>query len=163
MILTGGEWCLMPGSAAAHPMVSSAAGAGHAAGGGHAAGERSAVVASGHDPHDVHGARVAHHPDGAPSPGAPSQGDPAHGDPGHGDPAHGDRAPVPDRTSPPGAPTHHADGGGCESQAACSIAITPASWQVVRGGEGPLVRPTIDSSERPASLVLAPELPPPRA
>ena len=25
MILTGGQWCLMPGSASAHPVVSSAA------------------------------------------------------------------------------------------------------------------------------------------
>lgn len=31
MILTGGQWCLMPGSAPAHPVVSSASMVGHAA------------------------------------------------------------------------------------------------------------------------------------
>jgi hypothetical protein len=121
MILTGGEWCLMPGSATAHPMVSSAAGAGHAAGEGH---EGVGHAARGHAPIET---------------------------------------PAPDRPSGPDGPAHHGEGGGCESQAACSIAITPAAVQAARTSDRPVVRPTIDSSERPPSLVLAPELPPPRA
>jgi hypothetical protein len=128
MILTGGEWCLMPGSATAHPMVSSAAGAGHSAGGQHDT-----------RLHDV---------------GAPDES--------HAGALDG-RATAPDGTMPPGAPAHHGDGGGCESQAACSVAITPASWHVARGSGLPIVAPTIESSERPATLVYAPEIPPPRA
>jgi hypothetical protein len=141
MILTGGEWCLMPGSATAHPMVSSAAGAGHAAGEGH---EGVGHAASGH-------AASEHAASG-------------HATSGHATSEHAPiETPAPDRPSAPDGPAHHGEGGGCESQAACSIAITPAAVQAARTSDRPVVRPTIDSSERPPSLVLAPELPPPRA
>jgi hypothetical protein len=136
MILTGGEWCLMPGSATAHPMVSSAAGAAHA----------------------VPDARVE------PGAHAPQAQDIQH----TGHTRHGPHAPSTEgaRESAPGAPSapaHHTDGAGCESQAACSIAIPPATRLIARGGSPPHVLPTIESSARPRSHGVAPELPPPRA
>lgn len=58
MILTGGQWCLMPGNASAHPVVSSAVRLGHAAVEGAHAAERGAhAPAASHD----HGAAAATH------------------------------------------------------------------------------------------------------
>lgn len=115
MILTGGQWCLMPGTATAHAVVSSAATVGHAAGA-----------------HAMEHARAAaseeHHPSG------PSQS---------GEPTHGPR--------------------GCESQAACSVAIAPAPLVVIGAEAQVAAQPPRLHVVRLASLVAAPELPPPRA
>lgn len=115
MILTGGQWCLMPGTATAHAVVSSAATVGHAAGA-HAM-EHAPAAAS-----------EEHHPSG------PSQS---------GEPTHGPR--------------------GCESQAACSVAIAPAPLVVIGAEAQVAAQPPRLHVVRLASLVAAPELPPPRA
>jgi hypothetical protein len=63
MILTGGQWCLMP-QGVAHPVVSSASGVGHAGDGGHVATGGHAVHAAAVQPvaHDAHGAGDARSP-----------------------------------------------------------------------------------------------------
>ncbi len=54
MILTGGQWCLMPEGGAPHPVVSSAAGMGHASAAGHD--ERGTHAPAGeHSQHSQHG------------------------------------------------------------------------------------------------------------
>lgn len=61
-------------------------------------------------------------------------------------------------------PAHHGESGrACESQAACSVAIAPAALQLTGEAEPAPWRPAGPPSTRPASLALAPELPPPRA
>ncbi|MFP5354962.1 MAG: hypothetical protein ACLGIK_07360 [Gemmatimonadota bacterium] len=110
MILTGGQWCLMPGSASAHSVVASAAGVGHAS----APEVRAATHAVAAAPH------------------------------------------LP--------PAHHGDSGRpCESQTACSVAVAPATLQLTEAAALAPWQPAGPPPTRPASLVLAPELPPPRA
>lgn len=115
MILTGGQWCLMPGTATAHAVVSSAATVGHAALG-HSMEHASAAASEDHH---------------------------ASGSSQSGQPAHGPR--------------------GCESQAACSVAIAPAPQDVIGSESQVVVQPPRLHVDRLASLVAAPELPPPRA
>ncbi len=125
MILTGGQWCLMAGSATAHPVVSSAPVGGHAA---------SSHAASAHDRSVAHG----------------EQGEPvAHGEHGEHD------------ASQPKSQEHGS--GGCESQAACSVAIAPAPRLASVPERQRPVRPARQPGAQLASLSLAPELPPPRA
>lgn len=115
MILTGGQWCLMPGSATAHAVVSSASTVGHAA--------------LGHSmEHASTAASDDHH-----APGSSRSGPPTHGP------------------------------RGCESQAACSVAIAPAPLVVISAVSQVVVQPPRLPVDRLASLVAAPELPPPRA
>lgn len=122
MILTGGQWCLMAGSATAHPVVSSAPAAGHAA---------SSHSASAHDR-------------------SVAQGEPvAHGEHGEHD------------ASQPKSQEHGS--GGCESQAACSVAIDAAPRVASVPERQRPVRPARQPGAQLASLSLAPELPPPRA
>jgi hypothetical protein len=126
MILTGGQWCLMPGAVSAHVVVSSAGGAGHA--------ER--------DAHAAHSTALS-----------PSQhaGDVAH-----------DRAQGDSHHHAPAEQQDHASRG-CESQAACSVAIAPAEVPVATASVASRGEPTVLRPEHPASRSLAPELPPPRA
>lgn len=125
MILTGGQWCLMAGSATAHPVVSSAPVGGHAA---------SSHAASAHDRSVAHG----------------EQGEPvAHGEHGEHD------------ASQPKSQEHGS--GGCESQAACSVAIDAAPRVASVPERQRPVRPARQPGAQLASLSLAPELPPPRA
>lgn len=131
MILTGGQWCLMPGSASAHPVVSSAARVGHAAA---------------PDAHAVHAGVTRS------APHAPSHARQALAA------AHDGSA---DSHLPP---AHHGDSGRpCESQTACSVAIAPATLQLADAAALAPWQPAGPPPTRPASLVLAPELPPPRA
>lgn len=115
MILTGGQWCLMPGTATAHAVVSSAAMVGHAALG-HSMEHASAAASEDHH---------------------------ASGSSQSGQPTHGPR--------------------GCESQAACSVAIAPAPLEVIGSGPHVVVELPRLHVDRFASPVAAPELPPPRA
>lgn len=115
MILTGGQWCLMPGTATAHAVVSSAAMVGHAAGA-HSMEHASATASE------------DHHASGSSQSGTPT---------------HGPR--------------------GCASQAACSVAIAPAPRIVIGSESQVAVQPPRLHVDRLASLVAAPELPPPRA
>ncbi len=120
MILGGGEWCLMPGSASARQVSERGA---HAA---------QAVAAVEHDAHSAHR--------------------------GHQAARAGDdvsRHDVP-------ASHHSGDARTCASPAACSVAVAPARWTLVARAPLPL-RPLVGSVDRPTSIVLAPELPPPRA
>lgn len=128
MILTAGQWCVMPVGAAAHPVVSSATGMRHAV----------ALPARVGEPHAL--------------PHAPSQ-------------AHSASATARDGSTDPHAlPAHHGDGGRpCESQTACSVAIAPAELQLTEEAPPAPWQPAGPPSTRPASLALAPELPPPRA
>lgn len=131
MVLTGGQWCLMPGSAAAHPVVSGASRVGHAA-------EPGAHVRSA-----AHGTRAVHQ--AAPEEAAYAAAAAAHAS-GHS------------RTS------HHGEGErSCASQAACGVALAPAELQLAGTSAPGSWRVPAIPRERPASLTLAPELPPPRA
>lgn len=140
MVLAGGQWCLMPGSAAAHSVVSGAMRVGQAAAPG-----------------------LPEVPEAPGTPGTPARSG-AHG-------THAAHRPAPEDASSAAAhlsghsPTsHHGEGErSCASQAACSMALAPAELQLAGTGAPGSWRVPATPRERPASLTLAPELPPPRA
>ena len=117
MILTGGQWCLMPGSATAHPVAGHEGGASASRAQAHHAMAHSQALAeqSTSEDHPSHSTRQEHGPRG------------------------------------------------CESQTACSVAIAPAPQFASLPAHQRAARASRLHVDRLASLVLAPELPPPRA
>lgn len=139
MVLTGGQWCLMPDSGGAHPVVSSAAGVGHGVLGEHAAAHAPDVGARAGVSQHV----APHAPDGS-GPGARHEGHA--GSPGHA-----------------ASPVGGGGGAACESQAACSVAIIPGELQLTANAAPAVPRAVAPVRARPRSIAAAPELPPPRA
>lgn len=57
---------------------------------------------------------------------------------------------------------HSGDARTCTAPAACSVAVAPVRWTFIDPPVLP-ARPQFVSADRPASVAVAPELPPPRA
>ncbi|HEX4935134.1 MAG TPA: hypothetical protein VFV33_18245 [Gemmatimonadaceae bacterium] len=148
MVLTGGQWCLMPGSASAHPVVSSAPMVGHAA---MTEGVRGAHSQDAHA-QDAHARGTGHHAvrDAATDAAVAAPGATVHDATTLG-------ATMPSRPASEHGPRD------CESQAACSVAIAPAP---VLAGAPPTDAPPHPRRlrvDRLLSRTQSPELPPPRA
>lgn len=134
MILTGGEWCLMPGAHVALEGPTATVTRAHAMPAD--IGEHAAHLANAGEADAARGGAAAPH---------------------HG--AHGDAT-----TAPVGGSTHHgADGGACGSRAMCGVAVAPTARLLVARASRPPMRPVIVAVDRPASVTFAPEIPPPRA
>ncbi len=135
MILAGGEWCLMPGGASARVVAQH---------------EGTSTTIVSHAERSAHGGahgrtvqltdaeRVFHaqHPTDrhAPAPHAPIQHQ-----------------------------SHHTgDSNACTSPSACTVAVATPGWSL-SAGRAHADRPLIVRADRPASIALSPELPPPRA
>ncbi len=168
MILAGGEWCLMPASASARLVAeegsTSAVSDEHAA---HAASAtRLGVGVHGVQLTDAGRATRAHRASAehAPTQHAPPQhAPPQHAPAQHAPAQHAPAQHAPAQHAPAQHQTHHSgDTGTCTSPSACSVAVATARWTLMSGGTH-ADRPLLVRADRPTSIALAPELPPPRA
>ncbi len=157
LILTGGEWCLMPGAHAVLPALSATAlpaGTVATAVGVHGAQSRreaAAHQAAGHGGDAfVEPVSVGAH-DGAGAAAAAGAATHARADV--------DVAP----SSSQGSSHHGLDDGACGPRVVCSVAVAPEVRVLLDRATTPVVRPVIVGVDRPTSVTFAPEIPPPRA
>lgn len=136
MILAGGEWCLMPGSARARVDADHGSASATTA----ALGARNARSArNSHGAHGAHGAHAVQLAESGPG-------------------EHAGHTPIPAQHD-----SHHSgESRTCSSAAACSVAVATARWTQLEARVH-AARPLLVRADRLTSIALAPELPPPRA
>ena len=167
LILTGGEWCLMPGAHAVLPALSATAlpaGTVATAVGVHGAQSRREAAAPEAAEHQAAAHQAAGHGgDAFVEPVSVGAHDGAGAGAAAGAATHA-RADVDVAPSSSQGSSHHGlDDGACGPRVVCSVAVAPEVRVLLDRATTPVVRPVIVGVDRPTSVTFAPEIPPPRA